>query len=126
MKYVYQIGLISMICFVAEMLHEFIPLPVPASVYGLIMLFLLLCFKVIKVEQVEDVSSFFMLIMPLLFISPSVSLITSLDVIKGQVIPLIIMVALSTIVVTVVTGVVAQGVIRHKNTRGKGGSNFCE
>ncbi|HKM03201.1 MAG TPA: CidA/LrgA family protein [Lachnospiraceae bacterium] len=115
MLYIYQVGFISVICFVAEILHEWMPFPIPTSVYGLIILFLLLCFKIVKVEQIEEVSNFFMLIMPLLFISPSVSLITSMDAIKGQIIPLIGMLVLSTIAVTAVTGFVAQGIIRLKD-----------
>lgn len=112
MKYVFQIGIIAMISLLSELLNILLPLPVPASVYGLVILFFLLLLKIIKLEQVEDIANFFMAIMPLLFISPSVSLITSIDIIKGQIVPLVLMIVVSTVVVTAVTGWVAQIIIR--------------
>ena len=117
MKYVYQIGIISVISFVAEMLYVFLPLPVPASVYGLLILLFLLMTKIIKPEQIEDVADWLLKIMPILFVGPSVGLIKSFDVIKGQILPLIIMCVISTIGVMIVTSVVAQAVIRMKNKK---------
>ncbi len=117
MKYVYQIGIISVISFVAEMLYVFLPLPVPASVYGLLILLFLLMTKIIKPEQIEDVADWLLKIMPILFVGPSVGLVTSFDVIKGQILPLIIMCVISTIGVMIVTSVVAQAVIRMKNKK---------
>lgn len=117
MKYVYQIGIISVISFVAEMLYVFLPLPVPASVYGLLILLFLLMTKIIKPEQIEDVADWLLKIMPILFVGPSVGLIKSFDVIKGQILPLIIMCVISTIGVMIVTSVVAQAIIRMKNKK---------
>lgn len=117
MKYVFQLGMIAGISFTAEMLYALLPLPVPASIYGLFILFLLLMTKIIKVEQVEEISDFFLLIMPVLFISPSVSLITSFDRMKGQVFSLIFIAVLSTIGTTAVTGMVAQLIIRKKKRK---------
>lgn len=119
MKYIFQIGIIAVISFVAELLYYFLPLPIPASVYGLVLMFVLLCLKVIKLEQIEDVADFMLVIMPILFIEPSVGLMTSVDAIKGQAIVLVLMCILSTIVVTVVTGLVAQAVIRIKKKHKK-------
>lgn len=125
MKYIFQIGIIATISFVAELLYYFLPFPIPASVYGLVILFVLLCFKVIKLEQIEDVADFLLVIMPILFIEPSVGLMTSVDAIRGQAVVLVLMCILSTIVVTIVTGLVAQAIIRirkrHKETAAQGG-----
>lgn len=117
MKYVYQIGIISAVSFVAEILYVLLPLPVPASVYGLLLLFFLLLAKIVKLEQVEDVADFFLKIMPLLFVGPSVGLITSFDTIKGQILPLIVMCVFSTVGVMIVTSITAQAVIRIKNRK---------
>ena len=117
MKYIFQIGIIAGISFAAELLYIFLPLPVPASVYGLIILFILLCMKVIKLEQIEDVADFMLAIMPILFIEPSVGLMTSFEAIKGQAVVLVLMCILSTVVVTTVTGLVAQTIIRIRNRK---------
>ena len=89
MKYMKQIGIIATISFIAELLHFFLPLPIPASVYGLVILFVLLCLKIIKLPQVEDVADWMLSVMPIFFIAPSVGLINSFESIKGQVIPLV-------------------------------------
>ena len=119
MKYIYQIGIISIISFVAELLYVLLPFPVPASVYGLVILLVLLLTKVVKLEQVEDVADWLIKIMPILFVGPSVGRLNSFDDIKGQVLPLVIMCMLSTLGVMIVTSVTAQAVIRIKRKKGK-------
>ncbi len=123
MKYLLQFGIIAGVSFVAELLYILLPLPVPASVYGLILLFILLMTKVVKVEQVEETADFFMAIMPILFISPSVSLLTSVDVMKGNVAVLLLMTFVSTIAVTSVTGLISQAIIRRKRKKNGGDGN---
>ena len=123
MKYMIQIGIIATISFIAELLHFFIPLPIPASVYGMVILFVLLCLGVIKLPQVEDVADWMLSIMPIFFIAPSVGLINSFDSIRGQVIPLVFICFISTVVVTALTGLVAQGIIRLQKKRKEGKEN---
>ena len=65
MKYIYQLFIILVVTFVGELLHYFIPIPVPASIYGLIIMLILLCTKVVKLEHVERTSDFLIEIMPL-------------------------------------------------------------
>ena len=120
MKYMIQIGVISTIAFIAELLYFVIPLPIPASVYGMVILFLCLCLGIIKIEMVEDVADWILSIMPLFFIAPNVGLIEAFGDIRGQVIPLVLMCLISTFVVTAVTGLVAQAIIRLRREK-KGG-----
>lgn len=120
MKYMMQIGIIATISFIAELLHFFLPFPIPASVYGMVILFVLLCLKVIKLPQVENVADWMLSVMPIFFITPSVGLIKSFDSIKGQVIPLVFICFISTVIVTALTGLVAQGIIRLQKKRKEG------
>ena len=120
MKYMIQIGVISTIAFIAELLHFVIPLPIPASVYGMVILFLCLCLGIIKIEMVEDVADWILSIMPIFFIAPTVGLIEAFGDIKGQVIPLVLMCLISTFVVTAVTSLIAQAIIRLRREK-KGG-----
>ena len=115
MKYMKQIGVIATIAFIAELLYYMIPLPIPASVYGMTILFFSLCFGIIKIEMVEDVSDWILSIMPIFFIAPTVGLMEAFENIKGQVIPLLLICVISTLVVTSVTGLTAQGIIRLRN-----------
>lgn len=121
MKYIYQIGIIGGISFISEVLYVLLPLPVPASVYGLMILLALLLTGVVKLKQVEETADWLLKIMPLLFIGPSVGLITAADVVKGQIIPLVVMCALSTVGVMIVTSLTAQAMIRRKKEGRKNG-----
>lgn len=120
MKYLFQIGIIAAISAVAELLYIVIPLPIPASVYGLVLLFVLLMTKVIKLAQIEETADYFLLIMPVLFLEPSVKLMTSLAIMKGQAVRLFVLCMISTCVTIMVTGMAAQAVIRMRGKRKKG------
>ncbi len=100
------------ITFAAEAIKFAVPLPVPASIYGLVMLFLLLKTGVLKLEQVADVGGLLLELMPLLLVSPSVSFLTALDSIQGMLLPVIIMGFVGTVTVMAVTGWAAQLLIR--------------
>lgn len=82
MKYLRQFLIILLITFAGEVLKYLIPLPVPASIYGLIILFLLLSTGVVKVGMVKDTAAFLIEIMPLMFIPAAVGLIDSWDALK--------------------------------------------
>ena len=120
MKYMKQIGVISTIAFIAELLYYVLPLPIPASVYGMAILFLSLCLGIIKIEMVEDVADWILSVMPIFFIAPTVGLIEAFGDIKGQVIPLVLICLISTVIVTSVTGLLAQAIIRLRKEK-KGG-----
>lgn len=117
MKYIYQFGIIAGVSFIGELLNRVFPLPIPASVYGLVIMLILLLTKVIKLGQVEDTAKYFLIIMPFLFVEPTVKLMTSFDFIKGQVVPLVIVCVLSTVAVLGVTGMVSQTMLRFGRKR---------
>ncbi len=112
MKYLKQFGIIIFISFIGEVLNKLLPLPVPASIYGLVILFVLLCCGLVKLSDVKETSVFLIEIMPLMFIPAAVGLLESWGVIKGNLIPYLIMTVVSTIVVMVVAGLATQLVSR--------------
>lgn len=117
MKYLVQIGIIGAICTVAELLYVLLPFPIPASVYGLVLLFLLLMTGIVKLQQIEETADFLLLIMPVLFLEPSVKLMTALPMLKGKAVRLFLLCIVSTCVTIMVTGVTAQALIRRKRRR---------
>ena len=90
MKYLLQFALIGLITFVSEILSWLIPLPIPAGIYGLILMFVLLLTKVIKLEWVEDAADFMLTIMPIMFVPAAASLMTKWELIKNDVAGLLI------------------------------------
>ncbi len=108
MKYVKQFTLILLFSFVGELLNKLLPLPVPASIYGLVLLFLCLEFKLIKLEQIKETSDFLLGIMPLLFVPSSVGLITAAGIMKKYGIQFVAVAVITTFAVMIVTGHVVQ------------------
>lgn len=113
MKYLSQALIIAAVTFAAEIIKFLVPLPVPASIYGLVMLFALLKSGLLKLEQIESVGNLLLEIMPLLLIAPSVSFLESMDSIQRMLLPVLIMGFIGTVVVMAVTGRVTQWMIRR-------------
>lgn len=118
MKYLKQFLIILSISFIGELLKYFIPLPIPASIYGMVILFVCLLTKVIKLEYVREAGHFLIDIMPVMFIPAGVGLMTSVDAIKPFIVPICIITFVTNITVMVVTGRVSQLVIR-KSKKGE-------
>ena len=108
MKYLSQFLRITAFTLAGELLQRVIPLPVPASVYGLTLLFAALYLGVVKLEQVKDAGGFLVSILPILFVSPAVGILENWGLIQGVVIPLLLLIALSTIVTFGIAGRVTQ------------------
>ena len=120
MKYLKEVAIIFGITMAGEFLNYLLPLPVPAGVYGLFILLLLLCAGTLKVEDVSEVGDFFLDTMPLMFIPAGVGLLNSVDEAKSILVPHTVISVVSTVFVMAVTGRVAQNIIRAPKKR-KGG-----
>ena len=109
-----QFGIILLISFVGEILEKWIPLPIPASIYGIILLFLCLKLNIIPHEAVHETGKFLIEIMPLMFIPAAVGLLETWDVIAPAWREYVAVTVISTWVVMIVSGRVTQFVIRRK------------
>ena len=96
MKYLSQFLIILGFTLAGEALQRIIPLPIPASVYGLALLFTALCLKVVKVEQVKEVGGFLTSILPLLFVAPTVGIVEHWALIRVQLMPIALLLLAST------------------------------
>ena len=112
MKYLKQFCIIISISFIGEVLNKLIPLPIPASIYGIIILFTLLCTKVLKVSDVKEVSKFLIEIMPIMFVPPAVGLLKSWGIIQNNLWQYAVVTVVSTIVVMIISGLVTQAFIK--------------
>ncbi len=113
MKFVKQFLLILLFSFLGELLHYLIPLPFPASIYGIVLLFAALSAKVVKVKDVREVSVFFIAVMPVMFIPAAVGLIDSWGDIRSNLIEYIIVTVVSTFAVMAAAGWTTQYIIRR-------------
>ena len=114
MKYLRQLLMILIFSFIGEVLHAVIPIQMPASIYGLVLLFIALMTGLVKLPQVHEAARFLIEIMPLMFIPAAVGLTESWDKISPIFWKLIIVTAVSTVLVMAISGRVTQFVIRHE------------
>ncbi|MCQ2969831.1 MAG: CidA/LrgA family protein, partial [Clostridium sp.] len=89
-------------------------LPIPGNVLGMLILFLLLYFKVIKLEQISTISNFFLEHLAFFFIPAGVGLISSFDIIKDIWIQLLIVCFITTIITMACTGRIVQRIANRK------------
>ena len=111
--------MILLFSFIGEFFRMVIPLPVPASVYGLVLLLAALLTGVIKLDQVEGAADFLIEIMPVMFIPAGVGLLTAWGILKPVCVPIILITVITTVVVMIVTGRVTQAVIRMDRKKGQ-------
>ena len=119
MKYVKQFVIIIAISFIGEFLKYVLPLPVPASIYGMVLMFVALLTGVLKLDDVKDTAKFLIEIMPLMFIPAGVGLMVSWDTLRPLLIPVAIITVVTIITVMAVSGHTAQFVLRKQEKGGK-------
>lgn len=106
MKYVRQMLVILGFSVAGELLHTWIPLPIPASIYGMVLLFGALALKAVPFSWVRDTGSFLVTILPLLFIAPVVGLLSCWEEIRRDVAAIGVIILVSTLVTFAVSGLV--------------------
>lgn len=120
MNYLRQFCIILFVSFLGELLHILIPLPVPASVYGLVLMLIALCTGILKLTQVKEAADFLIEIMPVMFIPAAVGLLESWSALQSIWLPVVVITILTTVIVMAVTGRVTQRMIRRKQRSRKG------
>lgn len=98
MKIIYQIAIIFSICWVSQVIEKLLPIDFPASVIGMILLFLLLSIGVLKIEHIREKSDFLLANMAFFFIPAGVSVINYFDVLKSSLLPLLAICVITTVV----------------------------
>ena len=120
MKFLRQFMIILAISFIGEVLKYIVPLPIPASIYGLVILFIALETGIMKLSAVKDTAKFLIEIMPLMFIPAGVGLVTSWSQLQSFLVPLLVITVVSTFVVMIVTGKVTDFLISRKGEKKNG------
>ena len=117
MKFLRQFMIILLLSFLGEVLKMFIPLPIPASVYGLVLMLVCLMTGVLKTSQVKDAAFFLIEIMPVMFIPAAAGLIDSWGVLRPLIVPIMIITVVITVFVMAVTGRVAQMIAQKRGIK---------
>ena len=117
MKFLRQFMIILLLSFLGEVLKMFIPLPIPASVYGLVLMLLCLVTGILKTSQVKEAAFFLIEIMPVMFIPAAAGLIDSWKVLQPLLLPILVITVVITIFVMLVTGKIAQMIAQKRGIK---------
>jgi holin-like protein len=104
MKLLRQFGFILGLCFLGELIQSTLSLPLPGSVIGMIILFMTLHFKLVKVEMLKDISSFLLDHLAFFFIPAGVGLMAYSGILKANWLEIGGISIFTTILVALVTG----------------------
>lgn len=117
-KYIFQFARITAFCLAGEVLAVVLPLPIPASVYGLLLMVAALKTGVLKLDQVRETGLFLTGIFPLLFVPAAAGVMELGSQLIDLLLPAVLAIVPITALVMAVTGMVAQkcaGRKEHKN-----------
>ena len=114
MKYLTQFFWILLFCALGELLAAVIPFPIPAAIYGLVLLFLALSLKLIKLEQVADAANYLISVMGVFFVSPVINILAYWGVIKPNLGAIAVVILVTTVLVFSVSGLVTKVLLRKE------------
>lgn len=117
MKYLKQMGILLLFSLMGEGIRLLLPLPIPASVYGMLLLFFALVTGILKLESVRETGHFLVGIMPIMFIPAGVGLMDNVEVLMPIVVPVLFITVISLLAVFATTGWFSQLLIRKRNRR---------
>ena len=117
MRIIKQFLIILFISFIGEILNQLLPFPIPASIYGMTIMFLCLVSGLIKLDEVKEAGKFLIEIMPVMFIPAGVGLMSSWGVLKPMLLPVSAITVVVLVAVMVVSGSVSQAVIHRTNEK---------
>ena len=114
MKLLLRTAIILAVSMLGELLSALLPLPVPGSVYGLILMLVALCTRIIPVDRVLAPGRFLIELMPVMFVPAAAGLIDSWPTLRPMLLPLTVIMVVSTFVVMAAAGHATQAVLRRK------------
>ena len=108
MKYIKQLLIILAFTLLGEALAYLLPLPIPAAIYGLVLLLVALCTGLLKPHQIDETARFLLQIMSVLFVAPTVGILAHWGLIAPKLVPILVIMVVSTVVVFAVSGLVTK------------------
>lgn len=120
MKYVKQVLIILAFTALGELLAALIPFPIPAAIYGIVLMLIALGTGVLKTEAVKEVSSFLTGIMPILFVPPAVRILEYWGIVGPNIAAIAIIAVSTTFLVFAVSALVTQWIIKKKGDQNNG------
>lgn len=120
-----QVALIALISFFGSTVSHLLPIAIPPSVIGMLILLLLLSVKVVKLRQVDTTAHFLLAYMGVLFVPPIIAMADHIDLLNSQSLQFVVVIMLSTIL-TFLAALGSAAVVMHVQRKfGKRGNDTC-
>ena len=120
MKYVKQVLIILAFTGLGEVLAAIIPFPIPAAIYGIVLLLIFLGTGILKTEHLKETSGFLISIMPVLYVPACVRILEYWGIISSGLVAILTITVISTFLVFAVSGLVAQKLLKGKEKTNHG------
>lgn len=114
MKYLKQFAIILAVCLLGEGLKALLPLPIPASIYGLVLMLAALMSGLLRLEQVENAADFLIQIMSPMFIPAAVGLMDQFAGLRAILLPFLVINLVGLVITFAVTGRVTQFLLNRE------------
>jgi murein hydrolase exporter len=111
--------IIFIINYIGTIISKTLALPIPGTIIGLLLLFVLLYYKIIKLNMIENVANFLLANMTIFFMPPTVKIMDSYQLLQGNFIKFVVLIIVSTVITMGVTGKVVQFMIEHLERKEK-------
>lgn len=117
MNYLKEIMWIAAFTFIGEVLNNILPLPVPAGVYGMLLLLFALMSGIVKLPDVEGAGNFLLDMMTMMFLPAAVGIMSVTDILQPVLVPYVVIVVVSTVLVMAVTGLTATAILKRTESK---------
>lgn len=117
MKYLKQFWVILIFGFLGELCRFLLPFPIPASIYGMVLLFLALSCKIVKLEQFQPCGAQLVSWLAVLFVPPMVGLMDYWELIRPNLLALLVITLATTVCTFACAGLVTQWLAGKKEDK---------
>ncbi|MEG0390741.1 MAG: CidA/LrgA family protein [Cetobacterium sp.] len=114
-----EFAIILAITYISSIISKYTPIPIPGPVIGILLLFILLNFKILKVENIKNATNLMLTNLAFLFLPPGVGLLKSIDILANNWHKLFFVIVTTTIITLVITGWSVQFIIKRKEEENK-------
>lgn len=113
-KIVLQVAILIVFTLAMNALAQWLHLPIPGTILGIIVLFLLLKFNIVKLDWIEAGASWLLAELLLFFIPAAVGIMEYIPMLRSDGLRILFVVLASTVIVMVSSGLIATGISRRK------------
>lgn len=115
MKLMVQVGIVFGVCLIGQTISALLPIAVPGSVISMVVLFLILAFRIVRVDHIRLKADFLLKNMAFFFIPAGVGIVADFSKIRSSILPILAVIVLTTFITFAVTAVTVRSVMALQN-----------